>query len=193
MKSVELIIKSNVKINHDTYLMTLEGDLSSIKNPGEFVEIKLDNYYLRRPISVCEFSSNELKLLYKVLGHGTKDMTSYEEGKKVDNSKYNDSIRVSLYNYDISIYFDNSSNLENELIELNKEKEALIKSIERREKLLSNENYVNKAPEAVVAKDRESLEKEKERLDFINKELETLNNKNYCFLLDNNKNVLYNL
>ena len=84
MKSVELIIKSNAKINHDTYLMTLEGDLVDIKKPGEFVEIKLDNYYLRRPISVCEFSSNELKLLYKVLGHGTKDMTSYKEGKKLD-------------------------------------------------------------------------------------------------------------
>ena len=98
--------------------------------------------------------------------------------KKVENSKFNDSVKVNLYNYDISIYFDNSNNIENELIELNKEKETLIKSIERREKLLSNENYVNKAPEAVVAKDREALEKEKERLDFINKELETLNNKN---------------
>ena len=98
--------------------------------------------------------------------------------KKVECSQFNDSVKVNLYNYDISIYFDNSSNIENELIELNKEKETLIKSIERREKLLSNENYVNKAPEAVVAKDREALEKEKERLDFINKELETLNNKN---------------
>ena len=83
MKEVELIITSNVQVNHDTYLMTLQGDLSSIKNPGEFVEIKLDNYYLRRPISVCKFSENELTLLYKVLGHGTKDMTKYEVGKKL--------------------------------------------------------------------------------------------------------------
>ena len=83
MKEVELIITSNVQVNHDTYLMTLQGDLSSIKNPGEFVEIKLYNYYLRRPISVCKFSENELTLLYKVLGHGTKDMTKYEVGKKL--------------------------------------------------------------------------------------------------------------
>ena len=95
--------------------------------------------------------------------------------KKVNNSKYNDSVRVNLHNYDITIYFDNSSNLENEINELNKEKDNLLKSIERREKLLSNENYVNKAPQNVVEKDRETLSKEKERLDFINKELETLN------------------
>ena len=94
--------------------------------------------------------------------------------KVVETSKYKDTVRVNLYNYDISIYFDNSSNIDNEINELTKEKETLLKSIERREKLLSNENYVNKAPEMVVKKDRESLAKEKERLDFINKELETL-------------------
>ena len=96
--------------------------------------------------------------------------------KKVKESKFNDSVTVNLYNYDISIYFDNSGNIENEINELNKEKENLIQSIERREKLLSNENYVNKAPANIVEKDRISLEKEKERLDFINKEIEKLNN-----------------
>ena len=84
MVNVELIITSNVPVNHDTYLMRLEGDLSSIKNPGEFVEIKLDNYYLRRPISVCDYSDKHLNLLYKVLGHGTRDMTTYPVGKKLD-------------------------------------------------------------------------------------------------------------
>jgi len=94
--------------------------------------------------------------------------------KKVKESKYNDSIRVNLYSYDISIYFDNSSNLENEINELTKEKDTLEKSIERREKLLSNENYVNKAPAQVVEKDKEALKQEKDRLEFLKKELETL-------------------
>ena len=94
--------------------------------------------------------------------------------KKVDNSKYNDSVRVSLYNYDISIYFDNSNNLEAEIESLSKEKETLLASISRREKLLSNENYVSKAPEMIVNKEKESLIKEKERLDFIEKELKVL-------------------
>ena len=84
MKNVMLRIESNKKVGNDVYLMRLVGDLSSIKNPGEFVEIKLDNYYLRRPISVCDFSSTHLDLLYKVLGHGTKDMTSYPANKELD-------------------------------------------------------------------------------------------------------------
>jgi len=52
----------------------------------------------------------------------------------------------------------------------------LLVSISRREKLLSNENYVSKAPEMIVNKERESLEKEKERLEFIDNELKTLLN-----------------
>ena len=84
MKNVLLTIKENRKISKDIYLMRLEGDLSEIKNPGEFVEIKLDNYYLRRPISVHDFSSTHLDLLYKVLGNGTLDMSKYENGKVLD-------------------------------------------------------------------------------------------------------------
>ena len=84
MENVKLKIASNIKVGDGIYLMKLIGDLSSIKNPGEFVEIKLDNYYLRRPISVCDYSDKHLNLLYKVLGHGTRDMTTYPVGKKLD-------------------------------------------------------------------------------------------------------------
>ncbi len=84
MENVVLTIVKNERVGKDVYLMRLEGNLKSIKNPGEFVEIKLDGYYLRRPISVCDYSDSHLDLLYKVLGHGTKDMTSYEVGKKLD-------------------------------------------------------------------------------------------------------------
>lgn len=84
MEKVILQISSNVQISKDIYLMRLEGDLSSINNPGEFVEVKLDQYYLRRPISVSDYSSTHLDLLYKVLGRGTKDMSSLEVGTKLD-------------------------------------------------------------------------------------------------------------
>lgn len=84
MENVILTVKTNECVGDGIYLMRLTGDLSSIKNPGEFVEIKLDNYYLRRPISVCDYSDNHLDLLYKVLGHGTKDMTTYKQGKELD-------------------------------------------------------------------------------------------------------------
>lgn len=84
MKDVKLTITKNVQISNDIYLMVLEGDLSEIQNPGEFVEVKIPNYYLRRPISVHRFSNNHLELLYKVLGNGTKDMTSYPVGMSLD-------------------------------------------------------------------------------------------------------------
>ena len=84
MENVVLQITSNIQVGKDIYLMRLEGDLSSITNPGEFVEVKLDKYYLRRPISVSDYSSTHLDLLYKVLGRGTKDMSSLEVGTKLD-------------------------------------------------------------------------------------------------------------
>lgn len=84
MKNVTLKIIFNKQLSNDIYLMKLEGDLSEIKNPGEFVEIKLDNYYLRRPISVHDFTNSSLTLLYKVLGRGTNDLSKYEIGKELD-------------------------------------------------------------------------------------------------------------
>ena len=84
MKNVFLKITKNVQLSKDIYLMRLEGDLSDIKNPGEFVEVKLKDYYLRRPISVHDFSENHLDLLYKVLGHGTKDMTNLKVNEELE-------------------------------------------------------------------------------------------------------------
>ena len=84
MKNVVLKIESNQPVGKDIYLMRLVGDLSNIKNPGEFVVINLPNYYLRRPFSVCDFSNTHVDLLYKVLGHGTKDMTNYPIGTELE-------------------------------------------------------------------------------------------------------------
>lgn len=84
MKNVILKITENKQLSKDIFLLKLEGDLTEIKNPGEFVEIKLDNYYLRRPISVHDFTNTSLTLLYKVLGRGTKDLSTYEIGKELD-------------------------------------------------------------------------------------------------------------
>lgn len=74
---------------------------------------------------------------------------------------------VKLGNIEIVIVYDNSKNLEEEREKLLKEKENLESSIARREKLLSNEGYVNKAPKQIVDKERESLEKEKNLLNDI--------------------------
>ena len=83
MKDVELLIKSNIKVSKDIYLMRLEGDTSEIKNCGEFINITLPNHYLRRPISVSDYGLGYVDILYKILGHGTKEMSDFEVGKKL--------------------------------------------------------------------------------------------------------------
>lgn len=84
MENVILEVAYNNKVGKDIYQMRLTGDTKAIKNYDEFIEIKLDGYYLRRPISVMDFGNGYVDILYKVLGHGTNDMTSYEKGKKLD-------------------------------------------------------------------------------------------------------------
>ena len=67
----------------------------------------------------------------------------------------------------VSILYDGSDNKEKELENLLKEKEKLESSIARREKLLSNENYVSKAPTNIVEQERNNLNLEKENLEAI--------------------------
>ena len=84
MKNVILKIAGNVKVGKDLYLMRLEGDTKEIKNPGEVINILLPGHYLRRPISVCDFDIDHVDILFKVLGHGTKEMADYEVVKTLD-------------------------------------------------------------------------------------------------------------
>ncbi|MBO4940901.1 MAG: dihydroorotate dehydrogenase electron transfer subunit [Clostridia bacterium] len=64
--------------------MVLSSDTSDITRPDQFVNIKLEGQYLRRPISICDYDENTLTLIYKVVGVGTEKMSSYEPGKELD-------------------------------------------------------------------------------------------------------------
>ena len=84
MKQSIFEIKSNEKIAKDVYKMVLSGDTSDLKNPGQFVNIKLDGFFLRRPISVCDYDEGVLTLIYKVVGEGTEVMCKMSAGEKLD-------------------------------------------------------------------------------------------------------------
>ena len=84
MKQGFFEIISNAKIAEGIYLLRMAGDTSAITAPGQFVNLKLDGAYLRRPISVCDWENGELTLIYKVFGRGTEAMTAYPAGKKLD-------------------------------------------------------------------------------------------------------------
>lgn len=84
MKQSIFEVKANIKIAENTYKMVLGGDCSGITASGQFVNIKLDGFFLRRPISVCDYDDNELTLIYKVVGKGTEYMAKLGAGEKLD-------------------------------------------------------------------------------------------------------------
>ena len=84
MNQVMMKITDNKKIAEKTYFMSLEGDTSAITKPGQFINIKLDGFFLRRPISVCDCENGKLSIIYKVVGNGTKEMSELPVGAELD-------------------------------------------------------------------------------------------------------------
>ena len=97
------------------------------------------------------------------------------EDKIVISSNLPGSIEVLLDDYKIIICYDDSKQKGEELESLRKEKDNLEISIERRKKLLANENYVAKAPEKIVNQERDNLAHEEAQLKIILQRLEQLN------------------
>ena len=83
MKESIFEILSNTKIAADIYKMELEGDISDISRPGQFVNIKIEGLFLRRPISVCDAQNGVLTLIYKVVGQGTEIMAQAGKGVRL--------------------------------------------------------------------------------------------------------------
>ena len=84
MKQGIFEIKDNVALTQSVFKMVLHGDVSAITAPGQFVNIKLDGLYLRRPISVCDLSNDTLTIVYKAVGTGTEQMSRMIAGEKLD-------------------------------------------------------------------------------------------------------------
>ncbi|MBP3758593.1 MAG: dihydroorotate dehydrogenase electron transfer subunit [Firmicutes bacterium] len=84
MKEEIFKINSNVLIAENTYEMELLGDTSEIVRPGQFVNIKLDGFFLRRPISVCDTEEGRMTLIYKAVGEGTELMTKLAPGTRLN-------------------------------------------------------------------------------------------------------------
>lgn len=80
MKQSLFQIIDNKKLTDNVYKMRLFGNTSAITAPGQFVNIKLDGMFLRRPISVCDCEGNVLTLIYKVVGKGTEQMSKMQSG-----------------------------------------------------------------------------------------------------------------
>lgn len=77
-------ILENVKILDDVYKLTVKGDFKPLA--GQFINIKLNNeaLLLRRPISIYDANSTNLSVIYRVVGAGTKELSCYQKGQKIN-------------------------------------------------------------------------------------------------------------
>ena len=82
MKDTIFTLRRQRLIAKNTYEMVLEGDTEGIRQ-GQFVNLKLDGFYLRRPISVCDVDGRMLTIIYKVVGDGTAKMAEMTEGEEL--------------------------------------------------------------------------------------------------------------
>ena len=158
------INKDNVLLVNTTYpeynkKLVFKKETEEIDNMLEYVTLfrnkKVENK-ISSEFEIIDYNNNEL----------LNNMLKLND-KIVEKNSYNDKLTIELYNYKLDIYYDNSSNNEEETKRREEEIIKLEASILRRKKLLSNENYVNKAPEAIVSKEREDLEKEIKKLEIL--------------------------
>lgn len=84
MKQVDFKIINNAPLTDNVYRIILQGDTSDITASGQFVNIRIDGLFLRRPISVCDLEGDLLTLIYKVVGKGTEAMSKMCEGQTLD-------------------------------------------------------------------------------------------------------------
>ena len=83
MKQLTFEIKTNEQIAKNVYRMQLGGDTAGIL-PGQFVNIRVEGQFLRRPISVCNINNGVLTIIYKVVGVGTEAMSRLPIGTQLD-------------------------------------------------------------------------------------------------------------
>ncbi len=84
MKQSLFYITENTALTNNVYKMCLEGDTSAITSSGQFINIKIDSLFLRRPISVFDKNDTTVTIIYKVVGVGTEKMSQMRIGEALD-------------------------------------------------------------------------------------------------------------
>ena len=188
------VLKAILKMLHPFMPFVTEEVYTKLKNTED--SIMLSKYPLyKKEYDFKDYKDmddiiNLIKLIRKLKkDKGVKDIIIKHNSKILKDNEYiinallkpkdMDSSSLECMNYTfkdsiVSVYYDNSVSKAAEEDKLYQDKQTLENSIARRKKLLSNENYINKAPKEIVDKDRESLKKEESLLSDILKKLEEL-------------------
>ncbi len=165
-------IYSNLPVKEKDILIFTEYPKYDKKQVFKKEELEIDNLLEYTTLFRNKKVENKISSEFEIIDYNNNELLNKMlkiTDKIVEKSKYSDKLTIELYNYKLDIYYDNSTNSYEELKRIEEEKKKLELSIERRKKLLANENYVNKAPKEIVNKEREDLEKEIKRLEILNK------------------------
>lgn len=84
MKRQTLKIDSITEIQSGIFAMNLGGDCSEVNAPGQFINIHVDGFYLRRPISIYSYGEDYVTIVFKVVGQGTKALSEMKPGDELD-------------------------------------------------------------------------------------------------------------
>lgn len=80
MKQGIFEIMENRPLNTEVMCLRLRGDTGAITRPGQFVNIKIDGCFLRRPLSVCDWDADSLTVVYRIVGRGTEQLSRTQSG-----------------------------------------------------------------------------------------------------------------
>ena len=159
--SESIVISTYPKYDSETIFPNEKNEIEKvIDDLREIRNLKATND-IKKDAKVMLKVSDELSYIYKSQLKITDDLII---DKEIDNYQ---SINYKSNLIDITYYFKNEVNKDEILSDIKKLKE----SIERRKKLLSNENYVNKAPKNIVDLDREKLKEEESKLKLLESQL----------------------
>ena len=84
---MRFIVQTNQEIAPSVYRIRLLGDTRGITRPGQFAQIAVPGFFLRRPISVCDWQPGEngvLDIIVKAVGHGTEALCGLSPGTALD-------------------------------------------------------------------------------------------------------------
>lgn len=83
MRTENGLILENQEISYETYRMIVKTSIAREASCGQFVQIQVPGYYLRRPISICDAEDDRITFVYKTVGEGTKAMSQMKAGEEI--------------------------------------------------------------------------------------------------------------
>ena len=159
IKEESIVISKYPTYNKDEVFTASELLIDAvIKDIVEIRNIKAINNITRQSLIKIKVNNDKILSVYKA------GLKIKEEQLILDESENYQKYNYRSENIDIT-YFEEKNNVDEEMIRL--EIDKIEQSINRRKQLLSNQNYINKAPQAIIEQDKNKLKEEEEKLNNL--------------------------